>query len=82
MVCDEHASHSFPYCIHSCAACIALRVLCDACQSDCLFWCCHVLPCAVLQAPDDEPVCRQLLRLLLDDSDPVVAQQAAAALAQ
>jgi hypothetical protein len=36
----------------------------------------------VVQAPGDEPVWRQLLRCYLDDSDPNVAQQAAAALAQ
>ena len=34
-----------------------------------------------MQAPGDEPVWRQLLKHHLDDSDPEVAQQAAAALA-
>lgn len=35
-----------------------------------------------VQAPDGEPVWRQVLRLHLDHSDPEVAQQAAAALAE
>jgi hypothetical protein len=35
---------------------------------------------ACWQAPGDEPVWRQLLRLLVDCGDPEVAQQAAAAL--
>ena len=41
------------------------------------------LPAPVpVQAPGDEPVWRQVLQLHLDHSDPAVAQQAAAALAE
>jgi hypothetical protein len=52
---------------------------------------CHLTPSSaavvfgllpVVQAPDDEPVWRRLLRLLPDDRNPVNAQQAAAALAE
>jgi hypothetical protein len=56
----------------------------------------HVIACCLLspkvrhasvaavdvQAPDDEPVWRQLLLRYHNHSDPVVAQQAAAALAE
>lgn len=41
----------------------------------------HLLPCTVVQAPG-EPVWRQVLEPLLNDNDPEVAQQAAAALAE
>jgi hypothetical protein len=45
-----------------------------------------VLLCLLLlllpQAPGDEPVWRQILRLHLDHSDPGVARRAAAALAE
>jgi hypothetical protein len=50
-----------------------------------LLFLCHsphsivLLLCSV-QGPGDEPVWRQLLQLYLDDSDPEVAHQAAAAL--
>ena len=42
---------------------------------------CFVATVAV-QAPDDEPVWRQLVRLHVNHSNPEVAQQAAAALAE
>jgi hypothetical protein len=40
-----------------------------------------VLP-SLVQGPSDEPVWRQLLQLYVENSDPDVAQQAAAALAE
>jgi hypothetical protein len=42
-----------------------------------------VVLCHAVQVwhPDDQPVWRQLLRLLVNHSDPATAQQAAAALA-
>ena len=48
----------------------------------CLLLLLPMLLAMLVQAPGDEPVWRQVLRLHLDHSDPEVAQQAAAALVE
>jgi hypothetical protein len=76
------AQLSYCICI-PCAACLALHGAMHCMSPDCSICCC----CAsgrmpIVQAPDDEPVWRQLLRLHLDHSNPIIAKQAAAALAE
>jgi hypothetical protein len=51
-----------------------------ACQQHSMLTACSAVP--FVQAPDGVPVWRQLLQCLLKHTDPVVAQQAGAALAE
>ena len=57
-----------------CMACVPCRLSCGPDTLAALV--------AVVQAPDDEPVWRQLLRLHLHSKDPGVVQQAAAVMAE
>lgn len=52
------------------------------CSMSLILWPSLAALVAVVQAPDDEPVWRQLLRLHLHSKDPGVVQQAAAVMAE